>query len=84
MVNNEIKNWEADESFNGSDHRTILFTMESVKAKKEEYRDYKNADWKLFQEFLGTYNYFYPPRINRKKLDNMVKFANKAIKEAGR
>ena len=77
-----LKDWKVDRNFNGSDHNTLTFFLENNTVTESIYHNYKKADWEMFTELLERSKFYYPARINRKKIGNMISCLNKRINAA--
>ena len=51
-VDNVIKQWNVCKEFNGSDHRTITFKIDTKEVAKEYLRSWKKANWTVFKSKL--------------------------------
>ena len=77
-----LVDWKVDKSFNGSDHSTITFSFQNNEPAESFSRNYKKAEWDKFTDYLKGAKYYYPSRINRKKIDKMITCLNKRINDA--
>jgi hypothetical protein len=53
LHNSPISNWSTSQSFEGSDHRMIHFSIASPKIKKTSIFDFNNCHWTNFQKELN-------------------------------
>ena len=74
-----ISGWHTDQSFNGSDHATIIFDLEFPKPVCSKSRKWDKGDWKNFKHLMESQNFYFPAKITNKKLDKMVSSLYKAI-----
>ena len=77
-----IKNWRVINDFNASDHKTIRFELEQEIFTQVKTRNFKKADWDLFKEITDKAKFYFPSRLNKKKLDKMVQSLYKVINKA--
>ena len=48
-----VHNWRVDQSFNGSDHNSILFNIEARVEEKTRIRPWKKCNWGVFSQVLN-------------------------------
>ena len=82
----DITNWLVDESYNGSDHRTVRFRIEeSIEEVKQ--RSWGSICWSRFTDELSKKVIYIPPKLDQRKLDKLLaKFygaVNEALDKAG-
>ena len=81
-LSDQIWNWKVLDQYNGSDHRTITYTLNEVVRETEKRRIWEDVPWAEFQEEIGKYKLYHPARVNEKKLDKMVDSLYKVINKA--
>lgn len=79
----QIENWRVDQRFNGSDHRTITWSVPLQLPPAELIRPWSKGKWKEFREILQNYDFNYPENFTTRKtdkfLDKIYKQINKAL-----
>ena len=78
----KLENWRVIRKFNGSDHNTILYQLNTDIIEIPPYRNYSKADWDLFRHELEHSHIHIPVNMNQKKLDKMVYKVTDAINNA--
>ena len=81
-LGDQMWNWRVKDEYNGSDHRTIAYSLREAECATEERRLWDNIDWREFQEEIGKYDLYHPAKVNEKKLDKMVDSLYKVINKA--
>ena len=78
-----VREWEVDTSYNGSDHNTILFNLETDIQKQEKQYIMHLTDWTVFEEHLNTNSIRIPNQITERRLekclDSFYTSVNKAL-----
>jgi len=82
----QVDAWIVNDDYNGSDHNTIEFNLNTEKEIIPEHRNWDKADWDLFKKELQATQLEYPQTISDKKLDKQVaklyRVLNKALDKA--
>ena len=78
----KLENWRVNRKFNGSDHNTIMYQLNTDIIEIPPYRNYNTANWALFTHELEQSHIHTPADINQKKLDKMVYKMTNAINNA--
>ena len=85
-IHGGVKAWEVNRDYNGSDHNTIGFYVNSKKPEPELVRPWSKADWSIFKQSLEKAEYRVPEDMSMKKLDKLVdrtyEVLDKALNEA--
>ena len=72
-MNDHITRWNVDTGFNGSDHKTITYTLTNNTINKDPVRLWDSIEWEAFTQNTRKCRLYYPQSITEKKLDKMVK-----------
>lgn len=64
--------WRVCPDYNGSDHRSILFSLPDLAPPAAPSWNWRKIDWKLFRTTLAAFQIHTPDIINKKALDKMV------------
>ena len=61
----KLNNWRVCKRFNGSDHNTIMYNLETDLIKIPSHRPYKKAEWGEFTEKLNTMDIYIPNEFSQ-------------------
>ena len=77
-----VDNWRVDQSFNGSDHNTLLYSIRHTMEEVPSTRPWAKANWNNFTKSLSQTNLNFPETISDKKLEQQVTKLYRAINNA--
>ena len=77
-----ITNWRVDQSFSGSDHKAIHFSLEHVFEEVPSTRPWAKAKWDVFTKQLEKADLNFPEEISDKKLEKQTCKLYNAINQA--
>ena len=77
-----IDNWRVRLQYNGSDHRTIRYSIQLGFEYIEPTRPWAKADWEVFKKALRKEDIYIPTTMTQKKFDKLVDKMNDAINTA--
>ena len=69
---NRIQDRKVLDNYNGSDHKTIRFSVGAGQQGGGKYRNWAEADWRLFSEELARKEFFIPTLMTDKKWDILL------------
>lgn len=78
-----LQNWRVHEqSFNGSDHHTISWSLPLEMGPRPMIRPWLKADWKVFREHVEDYDFHVPEVLTTRKIDKLLWRWYKTVNDA--
>ena len=71
-MDGKIKNWRVDQEYNGSDHNTILFTLDISPPRSKAVRNWNSCVWSQLTAEMSLCNFYEPELVTEKKLDRCI------------
>ena len=71
-LDGKITSWSVDNTYNGSDHNTILFKLSHQAEDKKEERNWNKGRWMLMKNLLSQEIFYEPEVVTEKKLDRCL------------
>ena len=71
-MDDKIKNWNVDQEYNGSDHNTILFTLDINPPKPKAVRNWNAGIWSQLTTEMKLCTFYEPEIVTEKKLDRCL------------
>ena len=71
-LGDKISNWKVDQTYNGSDHNTITFEIETSEKEATKSRNWEKGDWGSFTSRIRSEEFYEPDIMTEKKLDRCV------------
>ena len=68
----EVEGWTVLTEHNGSDHRTVTFSMTAESLVDPPSRSWGCVDWPAFTSFLASRSPYLPPNLDQRKLDKLL------------
>ena len=80
----EVEGWQVSEDFNGSDHRTITYSITNGTPSSctKLTRNWERTDWKLFEREMTACKNYIPELMTDKKLDRLLAKVYSTINKA--
>ena len=78
----QVVDWRVDESFNNSDHNTLIYEILVEKEPPTMIRPWKRSNWKRFRRIIEDHSFYVPEFMTTKKLDNLVRALYKILNSA--
>ena len=70
-MDDKINNWRVDQTYNGSDHNTITFEINSEKHEGIKSRNWDKGDWPAFTHKLKYVDFYEPETMTEKNLTDV-------------
>ena len=77
-----VESWRVCKIYNGSDHHSITYELNTDIQKIPPHRPYHKAEWDILTLELQNMDIYIPDVITEEKLDNMVRKLNACIEKA--
>ena len=71
-LGDSVKNWKVDQAYNGSDHATITFDINTNYETIKPSRNWSKTDWKSFTSDLSKAKFYFPENMTDKKVDKLL------------